>query len=162
MTLRRRDIGDYREALEQFNECDFGPCGGVSNAYPGTSAGAVIGRRSYCGLGGVCFLRPEFSGRPNATSNDRKAGRPDCASAIAETTIGAITSGGAVALAVYAGPEIVAAAGVEATGEALLAGGEMVEAGMEVTHVLSGLGSAIAAPFTLLGHGAIQVAENCF
>jgi hypothetical protein len=72
-----------------------------------------------------------------------------------------VTSGAAVALAVYVGPQLVGAAGVEATVAALLEGGEIVESGMEVVHVVSGLGSAIAAPFTLFGNGAIQIAENC-
>jgi hypothetical protein len=75
-------------------------------------------------------LRPKISGPARGALTHRKAARPDCASAVGETAIGAVTSGAAVRAGGVCRSEIAATAGVEATGAALLEGGEMVEAGV--------------------------------
>jgi RHS repeat-associated protein len=78
----------------------------------------------------------------------------DCASAVGETSIGAVASVGTVAALIYLAPE---AGLAEIFAESGLIGG-----GIESSHVIAAGLMLAAMPFTLLGHGAIRVAVDCF
>ena len=88
--------------------------------------------------------------------------KPGCGSAIGQTALGLAGSAIEVGAVIFVGPELLAAAGAEAGGAALLEGGEIVESGMSVAHVATGLGTLLAAPAVLTANGTMGIFNNCF
>jgi hypothetical protein len=88
--------------------------------------------------------------------------KPGCGSAIGQTALGLAGSAVEVGAVIFVGPELLAAAGAEAGGAALLEGGELVESGMSVAHVVTGLGTLLAAPAVLTANGTMGIFKNCF
>jgi RHS repeat-associated protein len=88
--------------------------------------------------------------------------KPCCGSAIGQTALGLAGSAVEVGAVIFVGPELLAAAGAEAGGAALLEGGELVESGMSVAHVATGLGTLLAAPAVLTANGTMGIFKNCF
>jgi hypothetical protein len=88
--------------------------------------------------------------------------KPGCGSAIGQTALGLAGSAIEVGAVIFVGPELLAAAGAEAGGAALLEGGELVESGMSVAHVATGLGTLLAAPAVLTANGTMGIFKNCF
>jgi RHS repeat-associated protein len=81
--------------------------------------------------------------------------KPGCGSAIAETALGTAGVVGEAALIWFAGPELLAMGGEAIAEDGLLAGG------MDAGHVLTGVGSMLAAPAVLAGHGITNIVSNC-
>jgi len=88
--------------------------------------------------------------------------KPGCGSSIGQTALGLAGSAVEVGAVIFVGPELLAAAGAEAGGAALLEGGELVESGMSVAHVATGLGTLLAAPAVLTANGTMGIFKNCF
>ena len=86
--------------------------------------------------------------------------KPGCSSAIGETAVGALATGGEAALIWFAGPEFLAVAGeavAEETAESGALGG-----GMAIAHIGEAVGTAAAAPVLLTAQGISGIASNCF